>query len=176
MQKVEMFFDHTCPYCLKGHGYLMELLPKYPSVEIIWKPIEAHPKVEEPEHLPYEDMAVQGALFIKDAGGDELKYHENVYHAYFTEKQAPDDIAVLVKCAGESCINTDSFIEALQNEDYKDALQQANDYAYETRSVWAVPTFVCNDTKEGTELRLDSIAGIGITKTQLDEFLATVSI
>ena len=29
--KIEVFFDHTCPYCDKGHKYLMELLPKYPD-------------------------------------------------------------------------------------------------------------------------------------------------
>jgi hypothetical protein len=41
----------------------------------------------------------------------------------------------------------------------------ANDYAYEQKGVWAVPTFVCGD------IRLDAVGGVGITKQQLDDFL-----
>jgi len=33
MLKLEVFFDYACPYCLRGHEDLLELLPQYPQVE-----------------------------------------------------------------------------------------------------------------------------------------------
>lgn len=35
MPMLEVFFDYACPYCLRGHKYLFELLPQYPQIEII---------------------------------------------------------------------------------------------------------------------------------------------
>jgi len=166
MPKIEVFFDHTCPYCHRGHGYLMELLPRFPSVEILWRPVEAHPKIEEPEHKPYEDLAVQGALFVRDAGGDELAYHDRVYRAQFEEGLAVDDINILAKCAGETGADVAGFVAALLGAKYEKAQRAANDYAYDQRKVWAVPTFLCG------ELRLDSKEGVGVTKEQLEAFLS----
>ena len=166
MPKIEMFFDHTCPYCYRGHKLLTELLPKYPSVSILWRPVEAHPKIEEPEHKPYADLAVQGSLFIRDAGGDELAYHERIYRAYFDERLAPDDAAVLAKCAGETGADAAAFEDALRSATYGKAQREANDYAYDQNKVWAVPTFVCG------EKRLDAVEGVGVTREQLDAFLA----
>jgi len=40
--KLEVFFDYACPYCQQGHESLLELLPQYPQVEIVWYPCEAH--------------------------------------------------------------------------------------------------------------------------------------
>ena len=166
MSKIEMFFDHTCPYCYKGHKYLTELLPKYPAVEILWRPIEAHPKIEEPEHKPYADLAVQGSLFIREAGGNELAWHERIYRAKFDESLAVDDIAVLTKCAGEIGADMVAFEAALKSAKHEKAQRDANDYAYEQNKVWAVPTFVCGSK------RLDSEQGVGVSKEQLDVFLA----
>ena len=165
MTKIEMFFDHTCPYCYRGHALLMELLPKYPAAEILWRPIEAHPKIEEPEHRPYQDLAVQGGLFVRDTGGDELAYHERVYKAIFEERLAPDDTAVLVKCAGDIGVDTAAFEDAIKAAKYERAGHEANDYAYEDNQVWAVPTFVCGDK------RLDAVPGVGVTKGQLEALL-----
>ena len=169
MAQVEMFFDHTCPYCLRGFKYLLELLPKYPNVEILWRPVEAHPKIEEPEHLPYQDLAVQGALFIREAGGDERAYNERIFKAYFEEKLAPDDIAVLTKCAVEIGTDGAAFEAALRSGSFEKAGHAANDYAYEEKNVWAVPTFVCG------EKRLDAVPGVGVTSDQLEALLADVS-
>ena len=166
MPKIEMFFDHTCPYCHRGHSYLKELWPKFPSVEILWRPVEAHPKTEEPEHMPYEDLAVQGVFFVRDAGGDELAYHERVYRAYFEEKLAPDDIAVLARCAEDIGLDGAAFAEALKTAKYEKPQREANDHAYEQNRVWAVPTFVCGDK------RLDAQEGVGVTKEQLEAFLS----
>ena len=145
--------------------YLSELLPKYPSIEILWKPIEAHPRHEEPDHRPYVDLIVQGCLYIQETGGDELAFTNRVYKAHFDEGLNVEDISVLEKCAAESGVaDVDAFKTALSNAKYEKAMLDANDYAYERKGVWAVPTFVCGD------IRLDAVGGIGITKRQLEKF------
>jgi len=143
----------------------MEVLPGFPSVEILWRPVEAHPKTEEPWHKPYADLAVQGALFVRDAGGDELAYHERVYRAVFEDRLAADDIAVLAQCAQDIGVDHLAFEEALNSANFEKTQREANDYAYEHNKVWAVPTFVCGDK------RLDAVEGVGVTKAQLKTFL-----
>jgi predicted DsbA family dithiol-disulfide isomerase len=146
--------------------YLSELISKYPDVEIIWKPIEAHPKHEEPDHRPYVNLAVQACLYVKDTKGDELAFINSVYKAQYEDGLSIEDISTLVKCAADVGVaDTVALETALKNEKYKTAMLEANDYAYEQKGVWAVPTFVYGD------IRLDSVGGVGITKEQLDEFL-----
>jgi len=141
------------------------VLPKYPGVEILWKPIEAHPRHEEPDHRPYVDLIVQGCLYIQETDGDVLAFTNRVYKAHFDEGLNVEDISVLVKCAEESGVaDVTAFEKALRNATYEKAMLDANDYAYEQKGVWAVPTFVCGD------IRLDAVGGIGITKNQLDKF------
>jgi len=146
--------------------YLSELLPKYPNVEILWKPIEAHPRNEEPDHRPYVDLIVQGCLYIQETGGDEFVFIQRVYKAHFEENADIEDVSVLVKCAAQSGVaDIIAFETALTNAKYKKVMLEANDYAYEQKGVWAVPTFVCGD------IRLDAVVSVGITKQQLDKFL-----
>ena len=145
--------------------YLSELLPKYPNVEILLKPIEAHPKNEEPYHRPYVDLIVQGCLYIQETGGDELAFTQRVYKAHYDEKLNVEDISTLVKCAAESGVaDVTAFENALTSAKYEKAMLDANDYAYEQKGVWAVPTFVCG------YIRLDAVEGIGVTKKQLEMF------
>ena len=145
--------------------YLAEVLPKYPNAEILWRPVEAHPRNEEPDHRPYVDLAVQGCLYILETGGDMLAFANRVYKAHFEERSNVEDISVLVKCATESGVaDITAFRAALENATYEQAMLDANDYAFEQKGVWAVPTFVCGD------IRLDAVGGVGITKQQLDEF------
>lgn len=147
--------------------YLYELLPKYPSAEISWKQVEAHPRLEEPEHRPYVDLVVRGSLFIKETGCDELAFIRRIYKAHFDERLSVEDVSVLVKCAADVGVaDTGAFKAALYDAKFEKAQQDANDYAYEKKGVWAVPTFVCGD------IRLDAVQGVGITKRQLDKFLA----
>jgi predicted DsbA family dithiol-disulfide isomerase len=108
---------------------------------------------------------VQGCLFIQEAGGDELAFTSRVYKAHFEENLNVEDVSVLVKCAAQSGVTDISAFEtALKNATYEKAMLDANDYAYELKGVWAVPTFVCGD------IRLDAVGGVGITKQQLDAF------
>ena len=146
--------------------YLSELLPKYPDVEILWRPIEAHPRNEEPNHRPYVDLIVQGCLYIQETGGDVFAFTQRVYNAHYEENLNVEDVSVLVKCAAKSGVaDIAAFETALKTAKYKEAMLDANDYAYEQKGVWAVPTFICG------ELRLDAVGGVGVTKQQLDNFL-----
>ena len=166
MADFELFFDHTCPYCYRGHGYLKELLARYPGVKVAWRPVEAHPKVEEPEHKPYEDLAVQGAFFVRAHNPElELAYHERIYKANFEEHKAVDDVAVLAKCAAELGVDAAAFEAALRNGTYAKALAEANDHAYEEQKIWAVPSYVCG------EKRLDAVPGVGVTKDQIEALI-----
>ncbi len=165
MNKIEVFFDHTCPYCLRGLGCFTQLLVDYPQAEIAWLPVEAHPKVEEPEHKPYADLAVMGAFFARDHGIDLAAYNERVFDMYFHEHQQIDDPQVLAEAVKPLGIDTGAFVTALTDGTYTKALAEANDYAYEVNKVWAVPSFVCGDK------RLDAVGGVGVTEEQLAAFL-----
>ena len=166
MADFELFFDHTCPYCYRGHGYLKELLVKYPGVKVAWRPVEAHPKIEEPDHKPYEDLAVQGAFFIREHNPElELAYHERIYKANFEEHKKVDDVKILAQCAAELGADAAAFETALTNGTYEKALRAANDHAYEEQKVWAVPSYVCGDK------RLDAVPGVGVTKEQIEALI-----
>lgn len=166
MQKIEVFFDHTCPYCYRGHDYLLELLPSYPTANIVWCPVEAHPKNEEPEHRPWQNLAVQASLCVRDLGVDEVAYHERLYKAHFEDNLSVEDIAVLADCAEEIGADRSKVEAALKEAKYEKQQLAANDYAYEEKGVWAVPTFV------GETARLDAVGGIGVTKDQVEKLLA----
>lgn len=169
MPVIEMFFDHTCPYCYRGHKLLMAMLPRFPGVMIQWRPIEAHPKPEEPWHTPYEDLAVQGALFARDSGLDERLYHERLYRAQFDERRPIDALNTLTACAAEVGLDAAAFRQAIESGRYADAQAAANVYAYEQNKVWAVPTFVCG------AIRLDATEGVGVSEAQLRAFLVEVT-
>jgi predicted DsbA family dithiol-disulfide isomerase len=166
MPKLEVFFDYTCPYCNNGYRYLTELLEERPDAEIDLRPIEAHPSAEEPWHRPFTNLAVQGALFLRDNGGDERAYAERLFRAVFEEKIDVEDIDVLAVCASDAGADAAAFAAALREKTYEPRQLAANDYAYETQRVWAVPTFVCG------ERRLDAAEGAGVTKEQLAELLS----
>jgi len=166
MADFEVFFDHTCPFCYRAHAYLKDLLPKFPKAKIVWRPVEAHPKAEEPEHRPYVDLAVMGAFYIREYNPDlELAYHDRIYKARFEDRLAVDDVGTLAKCAGEIGADAAAFAAALKSGKYEHALREANDHAYEECNIWAVPSYVCGDR------RLDAAPGVGVTKAQIQKLL-----
>lgn len=164
MPAVQVFFDYTCPFCRRAHGYYRELLPDFPEIRLEWRPVEAHPRTEEPWYNPHVDLAVQGALFVKDRGGDEPAYHERIIDAHFKERRAVDDIEVLAECAGELGLPAGEFRAALTQGTYAARQLEANAYAYEKNKVWALPTLICGDK------RLDAVEGIGVSKEQVRTF------
>jgi nitrogen fixation-related uncharacterized protein len=58
-----------------------------------------------------------------------------------------------------------AFLSAVKEGQYEDAVNEANDLAYEKSGVWAVPAYRMDGR------RLDSIEDIGVTKAQLEAFL-----
>ncbi|MCL2249204.1 MAG: DsbA family protein [Oscillospiraceae bacterium] len=168
MAKIEVFIDNTCPYCDRGIQHLLEVLPDYPKAEIVWRPVEAHPKHEEPEHRPWNNLAVQASLCVKDQGANEVAFFQRLYKAHFEEKISVEEIAVLAKCAGEIGADSAKVEAALKDGTYEKQMYAANDYAYEEKEVWAVPTFIAE------KARLDAVGGIGVMKNQVEALLAEV--
>ena len=165
MAKIEVFFDHTCPFCLRGLDCFTRLLGDYPPAEIAWMPVEAHPKVEEPEHKPYADLAVMGAFFARDHGIDLALYNKRVFDMHHNEHKQVDNPQALAEAVKPLGIDTEAFVTALTDGTYVKTLAEANDYAYEVNKVWAVPSFVCGNK------RLDAVGGVGVTEEQLAAFL-----
>lgn len=168
--KLEVFFDYLCEFCEIGHHqFLMELLPRYPHIEPVWRPCEAHPRLTEPEGR-HSDLAIQGMFFVQEQGGDVCVYHDCIYNAVYRRGQNIEDLSVLAQCAFAAGVDTNSFREALENRVYAKRQLDANAYAYETVEVKAVPTFVL-----GNGSRLDSFLGIGVRKEQLKRLLNSAS-
>jgi len=163
MRKLEVFFDYACPYCLKGHGYLVDLLPLYPDIEVVWRPCEAHPRPE--RYDLHSDLCIQGMFYALEQGVDILEYHQRMYSAALKERVNIEDQDVL---AGRvhGLLDPGAFLKALQGGKYEKAVAEANSYAYNASGVWVVPAYRLDGRK------LDSIENIGVSKQQLAEFLS----
>lgn len=162
MHKLEVFFDYICPFCLKGHEYLLELLPQHTDIEIIWRPCESHPR---PDRFgPHSDLVIRAMFFARDRGADLMTFHEMMYSAVFRDRIDIEDAGALASYAG-SRLDADALRASLQSGEYEDVLAKANRYAFEQNGVWAVPAYRMEGRK------LDSVENIGVTKTQLNDFL-----
>lgn len=168
MKTVELFFDYTCPYCYRVHLPLMRMLQILSDIQIIWRPVEAHPRVEEPWRSPHSDLAIQGALFLQECVGEELAYHQRIYDACFQERRVIDDLQVLVDCAKDIGLDAKVFEQAVKKGTYAQAQQDANRYAFIENKVWAVPTFISGSK------RLDAVEGVGISEQQMEAFLQEI--
>lgn len=162
MHKLEVFFDYACPYCLRGHEYLTELLPGYPNIEVVWCPCEAHPRPD--RYGPHSDLCIQGMFFALEHGVDIWAYHDRMYQAALKERIDIENIDTLIEYVCD-LLDADKYGAALRNGVYTQQLQDANDYAYGRNKVWAVPSYRMDGRK------LDSIENIGVTKKQLEEFM-----
>ena len=162
MSKLEVFFDYACPYCLKGHEYLEEVIKLYPSVEIVWCPCEAHPRPE--TYGPHSDLCIQGMFYAKEKGVDLWDYHILMYKAALEDKIDIESVDALAE-AVRGLLDPDEFRTVIQSGRFAQDVLNANDYAYEQSGVWAVPAYRMNGKK------LDSAEGIGVTKEQLKGFL-----
>jgi len=159
---MEVFFDYACPYCLKGHEYLLEVKRKHPDVEPDWQPCEAHPRPE--THGPHTDLCVRGMFFARDSGVDLWKYHERVYRLALTDRIDIENIDALARGLAD-LLDADALRAALRSGAYTEELDRNNHHAYEESGVWAVPAYRMEGKK------LDSAEGIGITQQQLDDFM-----
>ena len=164
MSKLEVFFDYACPFCLRGHGYLEELIGQHPEIEIVWRPCEAHPRPE--RYGPHSDLCMQGMYYALDHGADIWAYHERMYAAALKDRADIEDIGVVTALA-EGLVDTAELRRALENGEYAKVQRDGNDYAYGKSGVWAVPSYRMNGKK------LDSVENVGVTKEQLANFLTT---
>ena len=162
MRQLEVFFDYICPYCLKGHEYLKELLPLYTDIEVIWRPCEAHPRPE--RYGLHSDLCIQGLFYALDKGADIWDYHERMYNAAVKARVNIEDPEVVAGHA-HGLLDATEFFDILQSGKYSKSVSDANDYAYEQSDVWAVPAYRMDGRK------LDSVEGVGVTKAQLSAFL-----
>ena len=163
MKKLEVFFDYSCPYCLKGYYYLVELLPEYPELEVVWRLCEAHPRPEE-GFGKHTDLCIQGAFFAAQKGVDMMAYHEKMFTFYHIDRADVEDANVLAQALSD-LLDAGEFAEALSGGRYAKDLKAANAYAFEQSGVWVIPAFRMDGKK------LDAAAGVGVTKEQLREFL-----
>ena len=161
MRRLEFFFDYECPFCKRGHEYLMEALKKHPGIEVIWKPCEAHPRPE--DHPNHTDLCIQGYYQVAETGGDVLTYHERLYDAIHKDRINIEDLDTLAAYVAD--ITDDGYKAAIKENKYADKLAEGNNYAYEKNEVWFLPAFRMDGKK------LDAAGGVGVTREQVEEFL-----
>ena len=159
---VEVFFDYACPYCLRAHTYLSALARRYPGIEILWRPCEAHPRPE--RYGPHSDLLIRGLFFAQAHGADVWAYHERMYSAALTERLNIENIDTVAQAAS-GLLDMDALAAALRQGEYVNALSEANGYAYEQSDVWAVPAYRMKGR------RLDAVEDVGITREMLETFL-----
>lgn len=162
MNKLEVFFDYACPYCLRGHEYLIELLPLYPQIEIVWRPCEAHPRPD--RYGLHSDLCIQGMFYALEHSADIWAYHECMYRSAHKEKINIEDLDELTNSI-RKLLDADDFHASIKKGDYVNIQRKANIYAFEKSDVWAVPSYRMNGR------RLNSIENIGVTKKQLELFI-----
>ena len=162
MNQLEVFFDYACPFCLRGHGYLRELLPQVPQIEVVWRPCEAHPRPD--PYGPHSELCIQGFFYAQKRGADLWDYHDRMFRAALRDRvnlENPDALAAAV----EGLLDPEEFRRSLLSGEYLAAQHEANGYAYDQSGVWAVPAYRMNG------MRLDSVENIGVAKEQLSRFL-----
>ena len=163
---LHLFFDYICPYCLKAHNHLKELLPEYPDLTIEWHPCESHPRPE--RYGPHSDLCIQGYFYALDHGIKVLDYHDRMYQATFKDHVNIENVDALSEYVCD-LVNADSFKKSLQQGTYLDKLTESNKLAFEHSGVWVVPAY-----RMGT-LKLDAVENVGITKDQIRDFLDKVN-
>jgi len=167
MSKLEVFFDYACPYCLRGHEYLMELLPRYPLVEVEWRPCEAHPRPD--RYGLHSDLLARGMYFAKEYGANLPDYHRRMYRAALTDRANIEDLRI-VSGLMDDTLDSDTFYRALTEGAYKDKLAENNRLAWSDYRFPAVPSYRMGDNL------LISVEDIGVTRERLAEFLSAAEI
>ncbi|MDL2236920.1 DsbA family protein [Christensenellaceae bacterium OttesenSCG-928-K19] len=161
-QSMEVFFDYACPYCMRAHEYLTELLPVYPQIEIIWRPCESHPRPD--RYGPHSDLAIRGMFYAKDNGVNLMEYHAHMYDIALKSRINIEDVDALAGSVAHF-MDAEGLCAALRAGAYQQELEQANSYAYDKSKVWVVPAYRLNGKK------LDPIEDVGVNKKELARFI-----
>lgn len=156
--ELHIFFDYICPYCLRAHNYLKELMPEYPDQAIVWHPCESHPR---PERFgPHSDLCIQGYFYALEHGVNILEYHDRMYQAVFKDHVNIEDIDILGDYVSD-LVDVAKFKSSLKQGTYLEKLKVSNELAFEHSGVWAVPAYRLGD------LKLDAVENVGVTKEQI---------
>lgn len=162
MPILEVFFDYSCPYCKRGHEYLLELLPSFENITVEWHPCEAHPRPE--RYGLHSDLCIQAMFYLRDTRGDLLQWHHRMYRACLSDHANVESIEAICQYA-DGLADTAALETALRNAVYAQELAKANAYAYRQSGVWAVPSY------RMAGRALDAVENVGVSKAQLREFL-----
>ncbi|MDR0469157.1 MAG: DsbA family protein [Peptococcaceae bacterium] len=163
MSKLEVFYDYSCPFCLRGHDYLLELLPQHPEVEVEWRPCEAHPRPE--EHGRHSDLCARGMYIAGKLGADLMEYHQRMYKAGVTDRSADIEDGGVLAGYLDDMLDKSAFQAELAGSSYQDILDENNSLVWDVYDCPAVPSF----RLDGKLLK--SIPGVGVTKEGLAAFL-----
>ncbi len=159
-KKVEVFFDYICPYCDEGIRQFLKILPNYKDVQVIWRPCESHPR---PEYATiHSDCAIQAMYVLREQNGDLIKFHLQVFDAYFRQNRRIDDPSLLASLVGNCGGNKTEAARALRENRYAAEVLEGNRYAWEEKQLYAVPSYVCG---EKSALSRDGIL-VPISKVQ----------
>ena len=139
MRKVEVFFDYNCPYCLKGHEQLVELMKEKPELEIIWHPCEIS-EYKNNFSGKHTDISLQGLFFALENGVDVWRYHEMVYDMIFKDRVYTQDIDAFAN-AFDGFLDTAALRQALKSGKYVDKVKNSNQFAFKKTGVHVVPTY-----------------------------------
>jgi predicted DsbA family dithiol-disulfide isomerase len=162
MAKMQIFYDYECPFCKKGYEYLLEEIGGHPTVEIEWRPVEAHPEPEDSH--PHTDLACQSYYIAAELGADMDAFHAAMYHAVASERRNVEKSEVLCDIL-KGIVDTAKFRAILDSGKYARQVEENNELAYEKNGVWYLPAFRMNGKK------LDAKGGAGISPWALRKFL-----
>lgn len=162
---LEIIFDYACPYCYQAHLYLKEIHKEYPELQMVFTPCEAHPRPERWGN--HSDLALKGMHYCLDHGIDIWAYHNRIYRAFHVERIDVENLDTLAAYL-EDILDADDFKAALSRGAYEPERLAANQYAWETLSLNAVPSF-CMGTRT-----LKAVEDIGVSKQMLLEYLGLI--
>jgi len=162
MPKLEVFFDYICPFCLRAHENLAALLPKYPGLEVEWRPTEIHPHPESAGR--HSDLCARGMYFVLERGADVMEYHRVLYRAAVKDRADIENLSVLSGYT-EGFLDRGEFELALSRGQYEDKLSENNRIAWDEYDFPALPSY-----RMGGDV-LKSIPGVGVSKRRLVAFV-----
>lgn len=162
MSTLEVFFDYSCPYCLRGHEILLEVMTRFPEIKIEWRPCEAHPRPE--SYGRHSDLCARGMFYTLEHGADLMEYHRRMYAAAVTDRADIEDLNVVAQLV-DGLADSALFHEALSGGLYADRLLENNNDAWGTCEFPAVPSYRMNGRL------LKSVESVGVTAPRLEAFL-----
>ena len=86
--------------------------------------------------------ALEASEYARDMGKYE-SFHENIFHAYFTEALDISSVEVISNVARNSGLDADDMLIAIKDERYKSRLDAVREESH-TIDLTGVPTFIIN--------------------------------